>query len=193
MEEVKIRVAAPQDAEALLEIYAPYVEETAITFEYEVPTAAEFRTRVERTLRHYPYFVAERDGRALGYAYAGPFVGRAAYDWAAEVSIYVRKEARKTGVGKKLYTALESALKAQGILNLEACIGVPEQDDERLDHNSVNFHAHLGYRMVGIFQKCGYKFGRWYNMAWMEKFLDSHAANQPPVKPFPEIRESLGW
>lgn len=182
-----IRPASPEDAEALLDIYAPYVENTAITFEYDVPSKEEFRGRIERTLRRYPYFVAEGGGKLLGYAYAGPFVGRAAYSWAAELSIYVRLENRRSGVGKRLYAALEKALKAQGYLNLEACIGVPEKDDEYLDHNSVEFHRHMGFRMVGTFSKCGQKFGRWYDMAWMEKLIGEHLPGLPVPLDFPDL------
>lgn len=189
MEEPGIRVAAPEDAAALLEIYAPYVERTAITFEYEVPTAADFAGRIARTLERYPYLVAEAAGRPLGYAYAGAFKERAAYDWAVETTVYVRREMKGRGIGKALYGALERALAAQNILNLNACIACPAEEDAYLDRNSVEFHRHMGYRLVGEFRQCGYKFDRWYNMVWMEKHLGPHRSGQPPVRPFPEIRE----
>ncbi|MDO5423053.1 MAG: GNAT family N-acetyltransferase [Eubacteriales bacterium] len=172
--QVKIRVATPADAEKILAVYAPYVEKTAITFEYEVPEVEEFRGRIRKTLERYPYLVAEMDGEILGYAYTGAFVGRAAYDWAVEVSIYLREDRRKMGLGKRLYRAVEEISRAQNVLNLNACIGYPEVEDEYLTRNSVEFHGHLGYRMVGEFYKCGYKFGRWYNMVWMEKLLGKH-------------------
>lgn len=184
-ENCSIRVATPADAEELLKIYAPYVRDTAITFEYEVPSLADFRARIENTLQKYPYLVAELGGELVGYAYTGAFVGRAAYDWAAEVSVYLKQDRRGLGVGGKLYRALERVSEAQNILNLNACIGYPETEDAYLTKNSVEFHAHLGYSLVGRFHKCGYKFGRWYDMVWMEKMLAEHPAAPEPVIPFP--------
>ena len=217
-EEILIRQAAADDAPALLAIYAPYVRKTAITFEYEVPAEEEFRGRIERTLKRFPYLTAYRqtvpacggnapaaaDGRCavkadgqraageeelLGYAYAGRFKERAAYDWACEVSIYVREDMKRSGIGRRLYEALELCLEAMGIRNLYACIGVPETDDEYLNHDSVRFHERLGYRLCGTFRRCGYKFGRWYDMCWMEKFLVPQETEVKPVVPFPEICE----
>ena len=144
--EICFRTARPEDAEELLKIYAPYVENTAITFEYEVPSIEEFQQRIENTLRKYPYFVAEQDGKPAGYAYAGPLKERAAYDWAVETTIYIQQEKRGIGIGKRLYDRLESVLKEQGILNLYACIAYPEQEDEYLTMDSVNFHKCLGYQ-----------------------------------------------
>lgn len=184
---IKIRTASLEDAENLLRIYAPYVEETAITFEYDVPTVDEFRSRMQHTLERYPYLVAEVDGEAAGYAYLGSFVGRRAYDWSAEVSIYVKKNLRAGGVGKALYQALEQTAKAQHITNLNACIGYPKQEDEYLTKNSAQFHAHMGYTLVGEFHKCGYKFGRWYNMIWMEKIIGEHKDKPDPLIPFPVL------
>lgn len=184
MSNITIRVAKPDDAEALLAIYTPYVTETAITFEYIVPTVGEFRRRIIHTLTRYPYLVAEFRGVILGYAYLGPFVGRAAYDWAAEVSIYVDKNCRHNGIGRALYEAIEAVGRAQNLQNLCACIGVPDIDDEYLTHNSVDFHTHMGYRLVGEFRHCGYKFGRWYNMVWMEKIIGKHPADPATVLPF---------
>lgn len=177
---IQIREAVPDDAAALLAIYTPYVKETAITFEYEVPSVAEFRARIEKTKKKYPYLVAICDGKVAGYAYAGAFKERAAYDFAVETSIYVKQGLRRSGIGGMLYAALEKELREMGIQNMEACIGVPEVEDEYLTCDSVHFHEHLGFRMVGEFYKCGFKFGRWYNMAWMEKHIGEHGA-QPKV------------
>ena len=188
---ITLRTAVLPDAERLLEIYRPYVEETAITFEYTVPTIEEFRGRMARVLEKYPYLVAERDGTIVGYAYAGPFVGRAAYDWSVETTIYLDRAVRRQGIGGRLYAALETALAAMGILNLNACIGYPEAEDEHLTRNSVEFHAHLGYEWVGQFHNCGYKFGRWYHMVWMEKMLRGHPVQPDPVVPFSSVRAAL--
>ena len=128
-----IRKAEISDAGKLLEIYAYYVENTAISFEYKPPSTDEFRNRIENTLKAYPYIVLEKDGVIQGYAYAGEFGGRAAYRHSAEVTIYLNRDAR----GKM-------------------------------------FHQHIGFNKVGEFHKCGYKFGRWYNMIWMEKIVGEH-------------------
>ena len=185
--EIKIRPATEADAAEILNIYAPYITDTAITFEYDVPTLEEFTGRIRHTLEKYPYLVAVRDSEIIGYAYAGAFYGRAAYDWSAETTIYVKKGCSHSGVGKLLYQALETALKAQNIINLYACIGYPEEDDEYLTKNSKQFHEHLGYRLIGEFRKCGYKFGRWYHMVWMEKIIADHPDRQPDVIPFAQI------
>ena len=182
-----VRAAAPEDAAALLEIYAPYVEKTAITFEYAVPSPEEFAGRIARTLERYPYLAAEAEGRIMGYAYAGPFKERAAYDWAVETTVYVREEAKRQGVGRTLYAALERCLAAQGVLNLNACVACPEREDEYLTRDSVDFHRRMGYGLAGEFRQCGCKFGRWYNMVWMEKHIGLHPADPPPVKPFSEV------
>ncbi|MBQ2955938.1 MAG: GNAT family N-acetyltransferase [Clostridia bacterium] len=186
-----IRCARREDAGSLLEIYAPYVEKTAITFEYEVPAKEEFAARMEKVMEKYPYLVAERDGEILGYAYASPFHSRAAYGWCVETSIYVDMEKRSGGIGGALYNRLEEALKAQGILNLNACIGFADPEDEYLKNDSVSFHAHFGYSMVGRFHRCGWKFGRWYDMVWMEKMLGDHGTDVKPVKRFDEVRAEL--
>lgn len=171
---VVIRDAAISDAERILEIYDYYVKNTAITFEYDTPPVEEFKERMERTMSRYPYLVIVKDNMIQGYAYAGPFVGRAAYDWSCEVTVYLDHNARKNGMGRKIYEALEMKLKEMGILNLYACIGYPEADDEYLTTNSADFHAHMGFVKAGEFHKCGYKFGRWYDMIWMEKIIGKH-------------------
>lgn len=185
---LRIRAARLSDAPALRAIYAPYVEKTAITFEYTVPDVEEFAARMRTTLRRYPYLVAERGGELVGYAYAGPFGTRAAYDWSVEMSIYLREDQRHQGTGRRLYAALEAVLRAQNVQNLYACIAYPDgADDAHLTKNSAQFHAHLGYRLVGEFSRCGYKFGTWYSMVWMEKSIGAHGESPAPVRPFPEL------
>lgn len=184
---ITIRTASISDAQPLLEIYAPYVRKTAITFEYEVPELCEFQKRIENTLNKYPYIVAETDGEISGYAYTGVFKNRAAYDWAAEVSVYVKEDKRGLGIGRRLYAALEEISWAQHILNLNACIACCDTEDEYLTNDSVAFHSHLGYSMVGKFHQCGYKFGRWYDMVWMEKRIGVHNTAPEPVIAFPDL------
>lgn len=178
---ITIRDATLEDAGKILSIYAYYVKNTAITFEYDVPSLQEFRNRMEHTLEVYPYLVAEQNGTVLGYAYAGSFVGRAAYDWSCELTVYLDPAARRSGLGRKLYEAMSEALKNMGILNLYACIGYPEKEDEYLTQDSVNFHVRLGFAQVGRFHQCGYKFGRWYDMIWMEKIIGEHQPEQKAV------------
>lgn len=192
MSTIRIRAAAPEDAAALLAIYRPYVEKTAITFEYDVPSEQEFRERIAATLSKYPYLMAEADGTAAAYAYAGPFHTREAYSWAAELSVYVAEGMRRCGIGKALYAKIEEILRLQGVLNLYACISVPQQDDEYLTRNSARFHEHLGFRLAGTFRSCGLKFGRWYDMVYMEKIIGEHGGGTAPIRPFPLIRSSCG-
>ena len=168
---VAIRMATPGDAADLLAIYAPYVERTAVSFEWEVPGVEEFRARIASTLAHYPYLVAEADGVPVGYAYAGVFKPRAAYRHCVETSVYVRGDFHGRGVGRALYAELERRLKSQGIRNLNACIAWIDEPDEYLTHGSPDFHARLGFVRVAHFHRCGLKFGRWYDMIWMEKLI----------------------
>ena len=170
-----IRHVTKADAKALLDIYSYYVKNTAITFEYEIPTLEEFEKRIETITQKYPYLCIEKDGRILGYAYASTFKPREAYKWNVELSIYVDRGTVGKGLGRRLYEALEKELKAMGIINLYACIGVPNgEDDEYLTHNSEQFHEHLGFKTVGTFRNCGKKFNRWYAMIWMEKVIGEH-------------------
>lgn len=172
--DITIRMAKEMDAEEILGIYAPYVRETAITFEYTVPTIEEFTERMRKTLKKYPYLVATQENKIVGYAYASEFKNRDAYDWAVETTIYVNQESKKSGVGKKLYQALEEVLEKQNICNLYACIAYPNP-------GSIGFHEKLGYKTIGHFTKCGYKFKKWYDMIWMEKMIGEHIENPESV------------
>ncbi|MCQ2537653.1 MAG: N-acetyltransferase family protein [Lachnospiraceae bacterium] len=168
---MEIRNATIEDAEELLKIYSYYVEKTAISFEYDVPTLEEFRERVKNISAKYPYLVAVDEGKIVGYCYAGTFKARAAYDHCVETTVYVDNGLHRKGVGKFLYAHLEEELKNRGIRNAYACIAVCDVEDEYLTNNSWHFHEHLGYELVGRFHKCGYKFDNWYDMIWMEKML----------------------
>ena len=129
---IQIRSAAPADAPALLAIYAPYVAHTAITFEYDVPAEAEFARRIAETLKRYPYLVAEEDGVPVGYAYAGKFHDRAAYDWSVESTIYCAPDARGFGVGDLLYRALLELLEQCGYWNVYALVADPNPASEHI-------------------------------------------------------------
>jgi phosphinothricin acetyltransferase len=171
---MEIRKVTVDDAKELLDIYAPYVEKTAITFEYDVPSVNEFEERIKKIGSKYPYIAAVEEGKIVGYAYASAFKERAAYQWSVETSIYVDMQKRQNGVGRLLYEALEQRLREQGILNSNACISYTEVKDEHLTNDSVHFHEKLGYELVAHFHKCGKKFGKWYDMVWMEKMLGEH-------------------
>ena len=181
--EILIRTARVEDAGELLKIYAYYVENTAITFEYEVPSLEEFARRIQETLVNYPYLVAEVDGKIAGYVYAGRFRTRAAYDWSASTSIYLDRQYRRMGLGKLLYAKLEELLKKQHVVNVYAGVAEPVVEDEYLTNNSKLFHEAMGYEVVARFQKCGSKFGRWYNLIEMEKIIGEHT--NPPQEFIP--------
>lgn len=171
MSNITIRSATPDDAAAIWNIYRYYVEHTAISFEITMPTQEQIRQRIEKVLSGFPYLVAELNGQIIGYAYAGHFIPREAYYHCAEVSIYISRENHRSGIGRMLYDALSEQLRAKGITQIYACIGVPEIDDEYLTNNSAEFHAHMGFREVGRFRNSGKKFGRFYHMIWMEKLI----------------------
>lgn len=171
---MNIRLATSDDAEAILEVYAPYIRQTAITFEYDVPSVEDFRNRIVNTLQKYPYLVAEDESGIIGYAYAGVFKSRPAYCHCVETSIYVSMKHRHQGIGKALYAELEDRLKKQDILNMNACITWIDTPNQYLTHQSPEFHEHLGFTKVAHFHQCGYKFGLWFDIIWMEKMLGEH-------------------
>ena len=177
---MNIRVAVPEDAFELVKIYAPYVTDTAVTFEYEVPGIEDFEGRIRETLKRYPYLVVEEADSILGYAYASPFKERAAYAWSVETSIYLCHSVKGRGIGTVLYGKLEELLRRQNICNLCACITYPNPE-------SIGFHEKSGYRMVAHFNSAGFKLGAWHAIVWMEKELCRHSVPPMPFLPFPEL------
>lgn len=171
MKNILTRLAKIEDAKEILRIYEYYILNTAITFEYDVPTVEKFSHRIEQTLEKYPYIVAEKEGKILGYAYAGILKEREAYKYSVELSIYVDKDCKKCGIGRILYEKLEDELAKMGIKNLYAYIATPCNKDDYLTFDSVYFHEHLGFNKVGELHKCGYKFGHWYNLFILEKLI----------------------
>jgi len=159
-----IRPASEQDLPQILDIYAPYVENTTVTFEYDVPCSRSFLQRFYEITAQFPWLVWEEDGMILGYAYAAAPYSRAAFSWCAEPSIYLRPEARGRGIGKKLYAVLEAILEKQGYQVLYALITSENTD-------SIVFHRKMDYEQKVDFPDCGYKFGRWLGLVWMEKRL----------------------
>ena len=171
---MSVRPAELQDLPRILEIYGPYVEKTAISFEYTVPTLEEFTQRFLEITAWFPWLVWEENGIVLGYAYGSLPFERAAYQWSAEASIYLCPEAWGKGIGKKLYAALEELLQKQGYRKVYAIITTANAP-------SVAFHQAVGYHHTATMPDCGYKFGTWYGIVWMEKELN--AWDTPPQNP----------
>jgi phosphinothricin acetyltransferase len=184
MHEISIRTARETDAAAIAAIYAPYVRDTAITYEIIVPTEREMAMRVRETLTRYPFLVAQRGEDILGYAYAGAFSQRAAYQHSAETTVYLAMESRGQGIGKRLYEALEEILRRQGVLNLYAKIANAKGEDVFLPQGSLAFHRKQGFHPAGQFTQCANKFGRWYDMVYMEKSIGEHGEQPPAFVPF---------
>ena len=174
---MNIRIATPEDAFAIQNIYRYYVDNTAITFELEVPSVKEFQERITKTLERYPYLVAEEEGEVIAYAYAGIFYDRRAYDWSAEMSVYVQRGIHGKGVGTALYEKMEELLKKQNIVNLFACITHPNAESEA-------FHAARGYEKKAHFEQCGYKLGKWWDIVWMQKVIASNEGTPEPFQRF---------
>ena len=164
-----IRIATEADVAQMLAIYAPYIENTTITFEYSVPTEAEFLERFRRLTAQFPWLVWEEEGRILGYAYGSAPFERDAYRWCAEDSVYLLPEAQGKGIGAKLCLALEKVLFYQGYRRIYALITAENK-------NSITFHQKLGYTLRAELPAAGFKFGRWIGVVWMDKplnFVDS--------------------
>lgn len=186
--EIIIRDATVNDIESLLSVYAPYVENTAVSFEYDVPAIDEFRSRFEKITKKYPYFLAEdSNGEVLGYTYYSEFKDREAYRYSVETTIYLAKEACGRGIGRKLYEVLEKAAKAQNITNMNACIATCRTEDEYLTNRSYYFHEKMGYKLVGTFHNSGYKFDKWYDMVWMEKSVGEYFVPAKSFIPYKEL------
>ena len=169
-----VRIAQERDVPQLLAIYAPYILTTTVTFEYDVPSEAEFLQRFRSITARFPWLVWEEDGTVFGYAYASAPFERAAYAWCSEASVYLAPQAQGRGIGKKLYAALEAILKYQGFCVVYAIITSENAP-------SVAFHRKMGYKYIGFFENSGYKFSRWLGVTWMEKRLNpvENVSNSP--------------
>jgi len=171
---VVIRLAGEADAAAVQAIYAPYVRDTAISFETEPPTVEEVGRRIRSVLEHAPWLVCERDGAVLGYAYAGRFHARAAYRWSVELTVYVDRAQQRNGLGLALYTALLDGLRLQGFRLAIGSITVPNPA-------SVGLHERLGFRPAALLPAIGFKHGRWHDVGWWS--LDLQTLADPPDEP----------
>jgi len=170
----RVRDATPDDAAACAAIYAPYVTDTAITFETEPPRATEMERRIAVARAHHAWVVLEEHGRVRGYAYAGPFKGRPAYRWACEVSAYVEMGRRRSGAGRQLYTALFERLTARGFRTAVAGMTLPNDA-------SAGLHRAMGFEPVGTYRRIGYKLGTWHDVAWSQRALAF--GEDPPAEP----------
>ena len=156
-----IRFAELKDVPSVLKIYEQYID-TAITFEYNLPTETEFTERLTSIYTIYPYLVLEEEGRIIGYAYAHRQMERAAYQWNAELSVYIDRSFVSKGYGKRLYAALIELLKLQGVKNVYGGVTVPNEKSEKL-------HIGLGFKFIGKYHNTGYKCGAWHDVSWYEK------------------------
>jgi phosphinothricin acetyltransferase len=178
-----IRVALPEDAEAILTIYAPIVRGTAISFEVEPPTRVAMHERIATTLRYLPWLVCDRQGEMLGYVYASSHRSRAAYQWSVDVSVYIHAQARRAGIGRALYQALFELLILQGFYNCYAGITLPNPA-------SVGLHEALGFQPVGVYQAVGYKLGAWHDVGWWQRALQPPRSLPTPPTAFEALRQT---
>ncbi|WP_049929085.1 GNAT family N-acetyltransferase [Halopiger goleimassiliensis] len=176
----RVRVAEPSDAGAIRDIYAPFCESSAVTFEETPPTEAELVERIESTLETYPWLVCEREGEVVGYAYASKLRKRRAYQWVVELSVYVAADARGTGVGRVLYESLFDVLERQGVCDAYAVTTLPNPA-------TVAFHERLGFDRVVDFPAMGYTEGDWHDVAWWRRSIHEKADDPEPITPFSEL------
>lgn len=178
---VLIRNATPDDAAAIVEIYAPYVLHTGISFETEVPSVEEYRGRIIKTQEFFPFFVLEEDGVVVGYSCAHFLRERKAYRWMCESTIYVHKDKQRSGYARMLYEKLLDALKRQGFCEVFAVIGCPNEPSER-------FHSAMGFTLAAEFPKSGYKLGRWWDVKYYSIQLNPRAECPAELIPYPELK-----
>jgi phosphinothricin acetyltransferase len=178
-----IRVAEERDARAIAGIYAPAITDAVISFELTPPDAQEMTRRIVAIQRQYPWLVYEEGNTVLGYVYASVHNERAAYRWSVDVTAYIRHDAHRRGIGRALYTALFEILVLQGYRT--ACAGVTLPNTA-----SVQMHAAMGFKEVGVYHDVGYKLGRWHDVGWYERSLAEHVLDPPEPVPFPELAES---
>jgi L-amino acid N-acyltransferase YncA len=181
-----IRLATENDADQIAAIYAPIVRDTVISFEVEPPTVDEMRQRLTETLPHLPWLVCEHDGQVLGYAYASRHRARAAYQWAVDTTVYVHEQARRTGMGRALYSSLREVLALQGYYNAYAGIALPNV-------GSVGLHEAVGFRPVGVYRKVGYKLGAWHDVGWWQLSLQALQDKPDPPRPLQLVQGSAAW
>lgn len=170
-----IRLVNPSDSFQCIDIYRPYVESTAITFDYDVPTEEEYKHKIEENASEYPWLVCSFKDRVIAYAYASKLRVKAAYKWTVESTIYVNRDFHGKGVARLLYTSLFEILRELGYLNIYAGVALPNIKSE-------SFHRSLGFYDVGTYKNIGYKFGKWHDVLWLQLHLDKHTIDPPMPK-----------
>ncbi|WP_343006219.1 N-acetyltransferase family protein, partial [Intestinibacter bartlettii] len=173
LKDIKFRLADVSDTKEILDIYAPYITDTAITFEYDIPSIEEFRGRIEHISLEYPYVVCTYKDEIIGYAYAHRYGERAAFQWDVELSIYLDMNYKSLGIGKILYNKVIEILKLQNVQNIYACI-------TSANDKSIKFHEKMGFEFIGIFKDTGYKFDKWYDITWFGMRVKDK--NEKPAK-----------
>ena len=179
-----IRMACEADANALLEIYGPFCEKTAVSFETAAPTPVEMGRRIRETLNKFPWLIAQRDGEMVGYAYASAHRQRAAYRWSVETTAYIREGLRRGGIGRTLYESLISILRRQGFYSALAGITLPNPA-------SVGFHEALGFKPVGVYRKIGYKLGAWHDVGWWQLELQPYTVTPEEPRGLTKDKQDL--
>lgn len=181
-----IRVVKEADAADVREIYAPYVRETAISFEQSPPSVAEMEQRIETKTGTYPWLVCTHDGTVVGYSYAGPIRKRDAYQWSVESSVYVHPDYQRRGVAQGLYDALFAVLERQGYYNVYAGTALPNPA-------STGFHAAAGFDPIGVYEDVGYKNGAWHDVKWWHRSLGELPEQPQPPRSVQEVRDRDEW
>lgn len=176
----KIRVANAGDAPAVLNIYAPFIVESAVSFEAEVPSIPAFQKRMEQYLEEYPFLVLESDGKVSAFAYASKHRERAAYKYGVDLSIYFDDNHRRKGCARRLYDCLFDILKTQNYYVAYAICTLPNDKSE-------SFHKNYGFKEIGVFKKTGFKFGRWHDVAWFEKEIQPRVGIPKDTIAFPSL------
>ena len=179
-----IRLINPDDARSTLEVYRPYVESTAISFEYDVPSLEEWKKRIENISTEYPWLVCEHDQEIIGYAYGSKHRYRTAYSWSAESTVYVEERFHRKGVARILYETLFALLRLQGYVNVYAGVTVPNPKSEA-------FHLSMGFYEVGTFRNIGFKHGAWHDTRWFQLHLVDHPEPPERLRTILEIIDTL--
>jgi L-amino acid N-acyltransferase YncA len=179
----KIRFISLNDAQATLEIYKPYVLNTYITFEYDVPTLEDWKNKIEKITLKYPWLVCEHEGEIAGYAYGSMHRDRTAYQWSPESTVYISEKYHRKGIARALYQRLFAIMKLQGYVNVYAGVSMPNVKSEE-------FHKALGFTELGTFKNIGYKLGAWHDTKWFQLQLSEHGLNPPPPRTIAEVKNS---
>ena len=173
--EIKLRLAKLEDAQDILDIYIPYINDSNVTFEYTAPSLNDFENRMKIIMENYPYIVAVCNEKIVGYAYAHKHMERAAYQWNVETSIYVKADLKHQGIGTLLYRKLLEILKVQNVQNVYGCVTLPNENSEKM-------HYAFGFQLVGKFHNTGYKFGEWHDVGWFELYIGDKDVTQLNLK-----------